>query len=132
MSPDFLVWKFNGKALCLFKKFLTRKLGEITIFYALKDIKTWEITKKIKNTHIANQCFPGDKGEDKEHYVKPAPKRNANIYTFHAGTSDPKSESTPKEIAQNLTPTLALTETKLDDPFILVRFILNATRRHAD
>ena len=71
----------------------------------VKGIKRSKISKKLKFTNVSVNCFPGANTSDMKHYTKPPIKKNPNaeVVIIHTVTNVLSSDSTPIEIATNIT-----------------------------
>ena len=71
----------------------------------VKGIKRSKISKKLKFTNVSVNCFPGANTSDMKHYTKPPTKKNPNaeVVIIHTVTNVLSSDSTPIEIATNIT-----------------------------
>ena len=68
----------------------------------LKDIKSWEINKHLKNDHAVVKSFPGAKTTCMEHYLVPSLDQKPNTIILHVGTNDLRGADPPKVISKRI------------------------------
>ena len=66
----------------------------------IKNLKGWEMSKKLKNANVYVRHFAGAKVRCMKDYIKTILREKPNHIVFHAGTNDLVSDQPPDSIAK--------------------------------
>ena len=68
----------------------------------IKNIKGWEISKKLQNANVYVKHFSGAKVRCMKDYLNPSLKENPDHFVLHVGTNDLDSDRLPDLIAKSI------------------------------
>ena len=68
----------------------------------IKNLKGWEMSKKLKNTNVCVKHFAGAKVRSMKDYVKPSLRKKPDHIVLHVGTNDLVSDRPPDLIAKSI------------------------------
>ena len=68
----------------------------------IKNIKEWEILKKLQNANVYVKHFSGAKVRCMKDYLKPSLRENPDHFVLHVGTNDLDSDRSPDLIAKSI------------------------------
>ena len=68
----------------------------------IRNIKEWEISKKLQNTNVYVTHFSGAKAHCMKDYLKPFSRENSDHFVLHGGTNDLDSDWSPDLIAKSI------------------------------
>ena len=68
----------------------------------IKNIKGWEISKKLQNANVYVRHFSGAKVRCMKDYLKPSLKENPDHFVLHVGTNDLDSDRLPDLTAKSI------------------------------
>ena len=68
----------------------------------IKNIKGWEISKKLQNANVYVRHFSGAKVRCMKDYLKPSLKENPDHFVLHVGTNDLDSDRLPELTAKSI------------------------------
>ena len=68
----------------------------------IKNLKGWEMSKKLKNANVYVRHFAGAKVRCMKDYIKTALREKPNHIVLHAGTNDLVSDQPPDLIAKSI------------------------------
>ena len=68
----------------------------------IKNIKGWEISKKLQNANVYVKHFSGAKVRCMKDYLKPSLRENPDHFVLHVGTNDLDSDRSPDLIAKSI------------------------------
>ena len=68
----------------------------------IKNMKGWELNKKLKNDIAVVKSFPGATIECMKDYIQPTLRKNPDRIIIHIGTNDLKSEITASKLSKNI------------------------------
>ena len=71
-------------------------------YIILKNIKGWEISKKLQNANVYVRHFSGAKVRCMKDYLKPSLKENPDHFVLHVGTNDLDSDRSPDLIIKSI------------------------------
>ena len=67
-----------------------------------KNIRGWEISKKLQNANVYVKHFSGAKVRCMKVYLKPSLRENPDHFVLHVGTNDLDSDRSPDLIAKSI------------------------------
>ena len=84
----------------------------------IKNIKGWEISKKLQNANVYVRHFSGAKVRCMKDYLKPSLRENPDHFVLHVGTNDLDSDRSPDLIAKSTVD--AASTLKTDKPDVTI------------
>ena len=93
----------------------------------IKNIKGWEISKKLPNANVCIRYFPGAKVRCMKDYLKPSLRENPDHFVLHVGTNDLDSDRSPDLIAKSIVD--AASSLKTDKPDVTISNIVTRNDR---
>ena len=85
----------------------------------IKNIKGWEISKKLQNANVYVRHFSGAKVRCMKDYLKPSLRENPDHFVLHVGTNDLDSDRSPDLIAKSIVNVASSLKTDKHDVTIL-------------
>ena len=80
-----------------------------------KNIKGWEISKKLQNANVSVRHFSGAKVRCMKDYLKPSLRENPDHFVLHVGTNDLDSDRSPDLMAESIVDVVSSLKTDKHD-----------------
>ena len=68
----------------------------------IKNLKSWEMSKRIKNANVCVRAFTGAKVRCMKDHLKPSLRESPDHFILHVGTNDLDSDRPPDLIAKSI------------------------------
>ena len=81
----------------------------------IKNIKGWEISKKLQNANVYVRHFSGAKVRCMKDYLKPSLRENPDHFVLHVGTNDLDSDRSPDLMAESIVDVVSSLKTDKHD-----------------